>query len=846
MSFTVENKNIPFPIELELESFKQWPFELSDFQKWAIYALYTNKNSLVTAQTGSGKTLPAEWAINHFCSMGLKVIYTTPIKALSNEKKYNLTKKFPHISFGILTGDTCYGENSDCLIMTTEILRNNLFKQLYNIENSKNVTLDFQMDYDKLAIVIFDEIHWINDKDRGGVWDETISLLQLKFPKTQLLGLSATCDNPRKMCRLMGKNRDVWLCPHDKRIVPIYHYGFVTAQPSIIEHLRNKQKVDVDKIFETPILLKQQNKHFNEENYHMIKKGIKHLSKENCWIDKYFVINRLLIYLKKHNELPAIFFVFSKKKCLEIAKKVELSLFEEDSKIPSIIKKECDVILRKLDNYNELVHLPEYIETIKLLEKGIAIHHSGIPKPFRELVEMIFDKGYIKLLIATETMGIGIDLPVKTTIYSSLRKFDGHSFRFLNPAELGQLTGRGGRRGKDDKGNAYYLFNLFEINNDIPSPDILNNMIAGKPDKLTSKFKINFNLILKMVSIGYGFQEMINYMNNSMIKDEIDGEKIVVVETINQLKNKIIISEKDLQYLRTKVDIIKNYAEKMEMLEIASGKQKKKIRRDIDFIKNDSKFIEIDYEKWMKPYNLKQELNKLQKQLFNIEHYIEDEIYIYLKILKNNQFVSCDIMRNDTDTTIENLKILQKGKIACELQEINALPFVEFLLESNLLENLNSIEILALLSIFIPLRVSDDIKIYNVDALRDSNISENLIDAIKCVNKKFDKYYDIETRNQTNFTEEYTIQYDLCDILYNWGKCLNDSACKKVIGSVKHKNIFLGEFIKIMLKLNNMASEIEKICIIQENLELLSKIKEIPQLTLKSIITNKSLYLESL
>ena len=148
---------------------------------------------------------PAEWAINHFCSMGLRVIYTSPIKALSNEKKYNLTNKFPNISFGILTGDTVYGENSDCLIMTTEILHNNLFKQLYKKENSKNVTLDFEMDYSKLAIVIFDEIHWINDKDRGGVWDQTISLLQSKFPNTLLLGLSATCDNPTKMCRLMGK-----------------------------------------------------------------------------------------------------------------------------------------------------------------------------------------------------------------------------------------------------------------------------------------------------------------------------------------------------------------------------------------------------------------------------------------------------------------------------------------------------------------------------------------------------------------------------------------------------------------------------------------------------------------
>ena len=543
MSTIIENKTQPFPKELELESFKQWSFELSDFQKWAIYALNTNKNALITAQTGSGKTLPAEWAINHFCSLGFKVIYTSPIKALSNEKKHDLTKKFPNISFGILTGDTKYNENADCLIMTTEILRNNLFKKLYNKENNKNIVLDFQMDYEKLAIVIFDEIHWINDKDRGGVWDETLLLLQSKFPKTQLLGLSATCDNPTKICKILGKNRDVWLCPHDKRIVPIFHYGFMTAQPSIIENLKKNQKIDVDKIFEKPILLKQQSGNFIEDNYHKIISGLRHLGKEKCWVDKHFVVNRLLIYLKQNNELPAIFFVFSKKQCHEFAKKIQLNLFEEDSKIPSIIKKECDNILRKLPNYKELIQLPEYFETIKLVEKGIAIHHGGIATAFREMIEMIFDKGYIKLLIATETMGVGINLPVKTTIYSSLTKFDGNGFRFLNPAELSQLTGRGGRRGKDERGMAYYLFNLFEIKNDVPSAMVLNKMITGKPAKLTAKFKITFNLILKLVSIGYSFEEMITYVNNTMIKEEIDGEMEIIIEDIKELEKQILSAE---------------------------------------------------------------------------------------------------------------------------------------------------------------------------------------------------------------------------------------------------------------------------------------------------------------
>ena len=136
--------------------------------------------------------------------------------------------------------------------------------------------------------------------------------ITIKFPNT-LLGLSATCDNPTKLCRLMGKKRDVWLCPHDKRIVPIYHYGFITAQSKMLEHLKNKKNVDVEKIFENPILLKKQNEIFSEDNYHLLKKGLKYLQDEKCWIDKYFIVNRLLLFLKNNQQLPAISCIFKER-----------------------------------------------------------------------------------------------------------------------------------------------------------------------------------------------------------------------------------------------------------------------------------------------------------------------------------------------------------------------------------------------------------------------------------------------------------------------------------------------------------------------------------------------------
>ena len=165
------------------EYFGWFPYQLSDFQKWAIYAIVNGHHSLITAHTGSGKTLPAEFAIQFFKNQGKKVIYTAPIKALCNQKLYDLKQKFPHISFGILTGDVKDNPEADVLIMTTEILRNTLFTKKINETNtglgtSVPLALQFELDIEtELGAVVFDEVHYIGDKDRGSVWEQSILLL---------------------------------------------------------------------------------------------------------------------------------------------------------------------------------------------------------------------------------------------------------------------------------------------------------------------------------------------------------------------------------------------------------------------------------------------------------------------------------------------------------------------------------------------------------------------------------------------------------------------------------------------------------------------------------------------
>ena len=231
--------NTTFPENTSYQNiFDTYPFLLSDFQKYAIQGIEKEKHVLITAHTGSGKTLPAKYAIQKYHKLGKKIIYTAPIKSLSNQKMREFTEEFPNISFGILTGDIKFNPEADCLIMTTEILRNTLFqkKMIEEKQLSKDqLSLYFEMDLEnELGCVIFDEVHYINDRDRGKVWEETIMML----PQTTLMVmLSATIDRAEKFAKWVEekKEREVWLASTNERVVPLSHYGFYTMPKSKIK-----------------------------------------------------------------------------------------------------------------------------------------------------------------------------------------------------------------------------------------------------------------------------------------------------------------------------------------------------------------------------------------------------------------------------------------------------------------------------------------------------------------------------------------------------------------------------------------------------------------------------------
>ena len=433
---------------------------LSDFQKWAIKAIVEGDNVLITAHTGSGKTLPAEFAINYFVAKKKKVIYASPIKALSNQKLYDMRKKFPHISFGILTGDCKDNPEADVLIMTTEILRNTLLNKQINKKatkcehtgtaacgcaNPNALPLMFELDFENdLAMVVFDEVHYINDAERGSVWEQAILMLP---PQVQLLMLSATIDRPEDFAgwiegekslqaqELRQAIKKMYLAPTYTRIVPLTHYMWLSVNEGIVKKaVKTPYEKKIENLRQTPVPIATSAGVFHEENYYKMKDVADYLYKNNTYIKRQFVLNDILKYLKEKEMLPAICFVFSRKHVEQAAQEINFSLFEEGSGLPVMVERECRHILAaKLPNYQEYLDLPEYKNIVGLLEKGIAIHHAGIIPVLREMVELLFEKGFIRLLLATETFAVGLNMPTKTVIFAGLTKFNGSTMRLLYP-----------------------------------------------------------------------------------------------------------------------------------------------------------------------------------------------------------------------------------------------------------------------------------------------------------------------------------------------------------------------------------------------------------------------------
>jgi len=810
---------------------EMYEYPLHDFQKWAIKGIVDGNHVLVCAPTGSGKTLPGEFALNYFHTKGKRTIYTSPIKALSNEKFYNFTRKYPHLSVGLITGDIKTNPEADVLIMTTEILLNKLY-QVKSSTPAPSSSISFEMDIEhELGCVVFDEIHFINDESRGHVWEQSIMMLP---PQVQMIGLSATLDDPAKFAYWLENrgsstkfsDKEVFLTQKQVRAVPLIHYSFITATNGVNKHIKDKAlQNEIRSAIDKPFVIQDANGVFNDVQYQSTAKVLKLFEKHDIRIKRQHVLNKVTEYLVEKEMLPALCYVFSRKQLEKCAEELTTNLLEFDSKVAYTVDRECEQIIRKLPNFEEYLHLPEYVNTVKLLRKGVGIHHAGLMPILREMTELLFARGFIKILFCTETMSVGINLPVKTTIFTDVNKFNGEINRTLYSHEYTQAAGRAGRLGLDTVGHVIHLNNLFRNVESVGYKTMMN----GKPQTLSSKFKISYNLLLNLLDIGDN--NLVNFASRSMVTGDLDNQMKEIYYKITSANTELDNMKSNSTHLRTPSETIEQYIELEKNIKFAVNKKRKEMDRQIQNIRDNNKFIDQDKFSYQKIFVKENDISSLQNQFDSVNSYIKSGVYNVLQLLKEEEFVDGDFSDEST------LKLSLKGKIASQLREVHCLVFAK-ILEDKQLDHLSSKQLISLFSIFTNISVQDDYKDYSPRT--DDNDLKNIV---KTVTKMYEDYSIKETSLKINTGFDYNIHYDLLNYVDKWCDCQDVESCKLVLQEMdEEKQIFLGEFIKALLKINNISGEMEKIAEMTGNIAFLSKLKEIQNMTLKYVVTNQSLY----
>jgi ATP-dependent RNA helicase DOB1 len=453
-----------------------WPFELDPFQKVSIASIEREESVLVSAHTSAGKTVVAEYAIAQSLKNNQRVIYTSPIKALSNQKYREFAAEFGDV--GLMTGDVTINPTATCLVMTTEILRSMLYR---GSEIMREV-----------AWVIFDEIHYMRDKSRGVVWEETIILLP---DKVRYVFLSATIPNAMQFAEWITKTHQqpCHIVYTDFRPTPLQHYFFPAGADGIHLIVDEKGNFREDN-FQKAMATIEDKKGADPADIDAKRKGRGPNKRTNKGGNKegngdiYKIVR--MIMLKHYN--PVIVFSFSKRECEAYALQMSSMAFNDDSE-KAMVTKVFESAIESLSDEDKT--LPQIQHILPLLRRGIGVHHSGLLPILKETIEILFQENLIKVLFATETFSIGLNMPAKTVVFTSVEKFDGTSMRHLTPSEFVQMSGRAGRRGLDDRGIVIMMINSKM------EPATAKEIVRGEQDKLNSAFYLGYNMILNLMRV---------------------------------------------------------------------------------------------------------------------------------------------------------------------------------------------------------------------------------------------------------------------------------------------------------------------------------------------------------
>ena len=761
-----------------------YTFPLDPFQKCAVAAIQARENVLVTAKTGSGKTLVGEYQIEYSLNRGGRVFYTTPIKSLSNQKFNDLKQLYPN-KVGIMTGDIKFMPQAEVVVMTTEILRNLLFKIGSSTEGVGSTA---SLSLDGVDAVVFDEVHYFNDPARGKVWEECLILLP---PTIRLVLLSATIDSPAVFAEWIGEMKQVpmHLISTQYRVVPLEHRvgekllldeKDVFHKEAYTEYLRHLKGIE-----------DAQRKHSDAVKARVAGDPV--LQREIRSTGFLHQMNEMIDDLNVKEKLPAMFFVFSRKNCEAYASKVSSTLI--DTSEGAAIK---NIVRFHLHRYPDLETLPQYHTLMALLMKGVAFHHSGMLPVLKEIVEMLFSRGMIKLLFATETFAVGINMPTKTVIFTSYRKFDdaADGLRMLRTDEYIQMAGRAGRRGKDTRGFVYYL-----PDRKPETVEDVQRMMTGKQQSLESRMDFHYDFLLKCLQSGTtGWLGLVKqsywYVQRQM---ETEGRQAELMELQKKYAG-LDIGEYELRDM---------YETQIRMTQNA---ERKKAQASLDSWKNKHMG-----PKWEKGWQEFKEFKKNQAAITLLQEKIEAFKTIQVPFLANLQSLGYA----DGETLTE------MGVLASEINEGHPLVMSAMFKRGFALPRE---ELVALLSCFVEgEKTEEPISAWGLrvpDTLKSALLSVHAIAQNLCAHE-----------NPKSQPEYWTIHNYWPEIVYRW---MHGDEMAVLCSEYE---VYEGNFMKAILKTANIMDEWITLATITKNLGVLETLREIRVDLVRGLVVPDSLYL---
>ena len=805
-----------------------YSFDLDPFQRHAVAAIHKGHNVLVCAKTGSGKTLVAEYAIAYALQRGLRVFYTSPIKSLSNQKFHDLTVQFPQASVGIMTGDIKYMPQAKIIVMTTEILRNLLYKRGTATEH---VGLTAALSLDGVGCVVFDECHYMNDPDRGSVWEECFILLP---PAVRMIMLSATLDRPGDFAEWLGglKRVPVALIQTAYRVVPLTHYVTEPGSHRLIPIMDAKERFDAE-AYKSWIRDRKRTAHdkdkFKEKVRDARLAGVEGPIDGKVRTESFtHTFVETVEALCRGDLTPALFFVFSRRDCERYAGLVRGSLFQDDMDSGFHAHRTFDFHLRH--HKKELETLPIYHTLRELVGRGVAFHHSGLLPVLKEVIEILFSGGFLKLMVATETFAVGLNMPTRTVVFTSLRKYadDCDGLRLLRHDEYMQMAGRAGRRGKDVVGHVIYLperepVGVFD----------LGSVLKGALPPLASNMTFGYEFILSAFNQGLSWLDIVHgsYWYKARAKQIADAEAAVNTAAL------AMVAAKPAEPAFS--DLEKKHGWEVQ-LKSAVNAERKALQRTIEDWKN--KHLGPRWAAAEKEYGAylvaSAAWSKAQAELECVAAY------------KAPVEEVCDFLRRAGYVCEGSDVLTELGRLASECNECHPL-LMSKLFYSGLVDGLDLVDIVGLCAGFV-----DVGKLEDEPVLVDVPMSAGLRAVYGELERIIENLKGLEIRRSP--LDYWTVRSGMIEPLREWAangmsvseasRSASESEATEAdqvhIGALCEKyGLFEGNFVKAVLKVSNIIEELVSMSTLMSKTTMLEKLESARSKLVRGLVVPDSLYL---